>query len=133
MWTTRRNARALAAAAALMAAATGAAEAKALSGEEIRALISGQDVYLSTPYGIEFPLTYEANGAVKGDARGFSLASALTPRETGSWWIDGASMCQKWPTWYDGKTFCFTIDQTGPKSLDWVRNDGMKGTARIGE
>lgn len=108
-----------------------AAIAQPLAGPDITKLISGRQVFLSTPYGLEFPLFYKANGKVSGDASGFSMASMLAPKETGSWWVKGTSLCQKWPTWYKGKTICFTIDQTGPTSLKWIRDDGTKGTARI--
>jgi hypothetical protein len=108
-----------------------AASAAPLSGSEIKALVSGKKVYLATPYGAEFPLHYRKNGNVTGDASGFSLASFLAPKETGKWWTQGQKLCQKWPTWYKGKTICFTIQQTGDNSIAWVRDDGMKGTARI--
>ncbi len=107
------------------------AVAEPLKGDQIKALISGKNVFLSTPYGLEFPLRYNKNGSVKGDASGFSMASMLTPKETGSWWVTDAGLCQKWPTWYKGRTTCFSIDQTGPASIRWVRDDGLKGTARI--
>ena len=93
--------------------------------------MGGKKVYLSTPYGLEFPLFYQANGQVTGDASRFSLASMMAPKETGKWWTKGQKLCQKWPSWYDGRTICFTIQQTGPKKIAWTRDDGMKGTARI--
>jgi len=107
------------------------AAANQLSGPEIKKLVGGKRVYLATPYGAEFPLHYRSNGTVTGDASGFTLASMLAPKETGKWWVDGQKLCQKWPTWYKGKTICFTIRQTGDSSLAWVRDDGLKGTARI--
>lgn len=102
-----------------------------LSGEEIKALVGGKKVFLSTPYGLEFPLHYRADGKVVGDASGFSMASMLAPKETGSWWVDGRKLCQKWPTWYNGKVTCFTIQQTGKNTISWTRDDGTRGTARI--
>lgn len=117
--------------AGIVAASGGAASAAPLSASEIKALVSGKKVYLATPYGAEFPLHYRTNGSVTGDASGFSLASFLAPKETGKWWTQGQKLCQKWPTWYKGKTICFTIQQIGDDSISWVRDDGMKGTARI--
>ena len=102
-----------------------------LDGDGIKSLIGGKKVYLSTPYGLEFPLQYMANGQVRGDASGFSLASMMAPKETGSWWVKGEKLCQKWPSWYKGKTICFTIQQTGKAKIAWTRDDGMSGTARI--
>lgn len=123
----------LAGAAALAFAVTSAANAKDLSAAGIKKAISGKKVYLSTPYGLELPLKYAANGHVTGNASGFSVAGLITPKETGKWWVKGSSMCQKWPTWYDGKTFCFTLEKTGADMLSWRRDDGLKGTARIGK
>lgn len=107
------------------------AVAQNLPGAEIKALVSGKRVYLSTPYGLEFPLRYAENGQVTGDATGFRLAAMFAPRETGKWWVEGEKLCQKWPSWYDGKTLCFTVRQTGKASISWTRDDGLSGTARI--
>jgi hypothetical protein len=125
------NPKALGVACGVLALFVGGASAEALSGDAIRQAISGKKVYLSTPYGLEFPLHYRTSGRVDGDASGFSVAAMLAPKESGTWWVDGANMCQKWPSWYKGKTFCFTLEMTGPNKLAWTRNDGMKGTARI--
>jgi len=119
--------------AALAAAGATPSMASNLSGDAVKSLVGGKRVYLSTPYGLEFPLHYKRNGQVTGDASGFSLASMMAPKETGSWWIKGQKLCQKWPTWYKGKTICFTIEQTGAKSINWVRDDGLSGTARIAD
>jgi hypothetical protein len=59
------------------------------------------------------------------------MASMFAPKEEGRWWVDGKRLCQKWPSWYQGRTFCFTLNSTGPNKLSWVRNDGAKGTAVI--
>jgi hypothetical protein len=119
---------AIAAAVGLLAAG---AQAEELDADGIRSLIAGKKVYLATPYGLELPLRYDAGGAVQGDVSGFTLARMFTPRETGRWWVDGGRLCQQWPTWYDGKSFCFTIRQTGDATISWTRDDGLQGTARI--
>ena len=110
---------------------TSVASAQALDTAGIRGFVSGKRVLLKTPYGLELPLTYRTDGSVAGDVSGFRLASMFAPKETGKWWVESNRLCQKWPTWYDGKQFCFTIEKTGPASLSWVRDDGMMGTARI--
>lgn len=115
----------------LVAGVANTAMAEPLDGPAIKQLVSGKSVFLSTPYGLEFPLRYNTDGSVSGDASKFSMASMLTPKETGTWWVESDQLCQKWPTWYDGKAFCFTISQTGPSRIAWKRNDGMSGTARI--
>lgn len=107
------------------------AVAQTLGGADIENLIGDKRVLLSTPYGLELPLRYSTGGAVSGDISGFTMASMFTPSETGKWWVDGDQLCQQFPTWYDGKTFCFAIEQTGAGSISWVRDDGLSGTARI--
>ncbi len=109
------------------------AAAGPLSGEEIKSLIGGKKVYLSTPLRIELPLYYQSNGAVTGNISGFSMASMFAPRETGRWWVEGSKMCQQFPTWYKGKRFCFTIEQRGAGKIAWTRDDGYSGKARIAD
>lgn len=109
------------------------AAAKDLSGPEIKKLISGERVYLSTPFGTELPLNYKSNGEVAGDVSGISAASMFSPKETGKWWIDGNRLCQQWPTWYKGRQFCFTISKIAENQISWLRDDGTSGTARIGD
>lgn len=104
-----------------------------LSGPEIETLIAGETVRLNTPLGISLPLFYREDGVVLGDISGFSAASMLAPREEGRWWVESNSMCQKWPTWYDGRQFCFKIRATGQGKIAWVRDDGASGTARVGK
>lgn len=117
--------------AAFLIAFNASAAAQPLSGDGIKTLVSGKRVYLSTPYGLEFPLRYGADGRVSGDASGFKLAGMFAPKETGKWWVEGEKLCQKWPSWYDGKTLCFTVRQKGKASISWTRDDGLSGTARI--
>ena len=108
-----------------------AASAEQLSANGIREAVIGKRVDLRTPYGLSLPLRYESNGTVVGDISGFSMARMFAPRETGKWWIDGNRLCQQWPSWYDGQTFCFTITRTGDSTISWLRDDGYQGTARI--
>lgn len=112
-------------------AATLPLSAQTLEGQELRSLISGKRVYLETPYGVEFPLYYQVDGSVTGDGTDLGLARFFAPRETGEWWVDGNNLCQRFPTWYDGETSCFTIQRTGDVTLEWTRDDGQSGSARI--
>ncbi len=108
-----------------------AAHAAPLSGEEIKTLIGGKQVYLSTPLRIELPLIYRRDGTVSGNLSGFSIARMFAPKETGRWWVEGSKMCQKFPTWYKGRQFCFTISKIGEAKIAWTRDDSYSGTARV--
>ncbi|MBR0558305.1 hypothetical protein J5J10_21640 [Ciceribacter sp. L1K23] len=105
--------------------------ASELSGGEVKELIAGKTVRLDTPLGIKLPLRYRTDGAVAGDISGFSMASMFAPKEEGRWWVDGQRLCQQWPTWYKGRTFCFTIKKLDGNRIAWQRDDGATGTAVI--
>ncbi|MDB5650967.1 MAG: hypothetical protein JWL62_2487 [Hyphomicrobiales bacterium] len=103
-----------------------------LSGPELGHVVSGRQIYLATPLGGEFPLNYRADGRVDGTGDAVGLGKFMQPKDSGRWWIAGDKLCQKWTNWYDGKVFCFTLTKTGENRLAWQRDDGMTGTARIG-
>ena len=101
-----------------------------LTGQDIKTTISGKRVVLSS-VGLEFPLFYGNNGRVTGDGSAVGLSKFFAPKETGNWWVADNQLCQKFPTWYKGQTFCFTLQMAGPNSLSWRRNDGYSGSAKI--
>lgn len=107
------------------------AYADVLSPKEIKQTVIGKRVLLATRYGIEFPLVYKPNGSVAGDGSGTGLGKFFAPKETGKWWIKGQELCQQFPTWYDGRTQCFTLEKIGGGKLKWQSKDGRSGTARI--
>jgi len=111
--------------------APAAASAEQLAGSALKQFVAGKRVYLATPFGGEFPLNYKRTGVVTGDGTALGLGKFLAPKESGSWWVTGENLCQQWPTWYDGKPTCFKIRKTGERSLNWVRDDGRRGKARI--
>lgn len=104
--------------------------AKYLSGNEINRLISGQQVLLQTNWG-SFPLRYGTSKQVTGNGTALGLARFFAPKETGRWWVKSDRLCQQFPTWYSGKTFCFSLEKAGAKKLRWRRDDGYSGTAVI--
>lgn len=106
------------------------ARANNLSGKEIDRMISGKKVVLQTSFGA-FPLRYKASKEVTGDGTGLGLARFFAPKETGRWWVVSDRLCQKFPTWYRGKTLCFTLQNAGANKLRWQRDDGYSGTAMI--
>lgn len=105
-------------------------EASTMDNREIKAMISGKQVNLKTRWG-SFPLRYARNGRVTGDGTGLGLARFFAPKETGRWWVQNDRMCQRFPTWYDGRTFCFRLTKNGPRTIEWVRSDGASGTATV--
>ncbi len=127
----------LAVAALTLAAAIGAGAlpASATSGpldaDGIKSTVGGKRIYLATPFGGEFPLNYRPGGVVDGDGEALGLGKMMAPTDKGRWWIDGNRLCQQWQEWYEGRTYCFTLTRTGAKSLRWLRDDGLAGTARI--
>lgn len=104
--------------------------AKKLSGNEIKGMISGKKVILNTTWG-GFPLQYKSSRKVTGDGTGLGLARFFAPKETGRWWVTSNQLCQKFPTWYRGRTFCFELEQISGSELRWKREDGYSGTASI--
>jgi len=116
---------------AILAAAP--ASASTLTGPEIRQTVTGKRIYLSVPMGGEFPLYYRPDGRIDGSGEAVGLGRFLKPKDSGRWWVAGDRLCQKWQTWYDGKTFCFTLANRGGDKVAWARDDGEKGVARIGD
>lgn len=111
--------------------AAAASEGKPLAGAALKSFISGRRIYLAVPLGGEIPLTYRANGVVDGTGEAAGLGKYMTPKDRGRWWVAGNRVCQKWQTWYDGRAFCFTVDQLPGGKIRWVRDDGKSGVARV--
>jgi hypothetical protein len=108
------------------------AEPASLSGDELRKAVSGKIVYLKIS-GFELPIRYSPNGSMAGSMGvvAASLARGDGASDHGKWWISGNQLCQRWTSWMDGKSYCYTLTLQG-KSVHWLRNDGRSGTARIG-
>jgi len=123
--------RAIGAATATLFLSVSAVAAENLKGDALREAVAGKAIYLATPFGGEFPLNYRRNGVVDGSGKAIGLGRWMQPTDSGSWWIDGEKLCQKWRSWYDGRRFCFTVKSTGPKRIAWTRDDGLSGAARV--
>jgi len=108
------------------------AEPATLAGDELRQAISGKTVYLNIS-GFELPIRYAANGRMSGkmSAMAASFSRGDGAQDRGKWWVAGDQLCQRWTSWMDGKSYCYRLTRNGAK-VQWVRNDGRSGTARIG-
>jgi hypothetical protein len=108
------------------------AEPISLAGDELKQAVTGKTVYLKVS-GFDLPIRYAANGRMSGriGAVAASFAQGDGASDHGKWWVDNDQLCQKWSSWLDGKSYCFKLTRDG-NSVQWVRNDGLSGTARIG-
>ncbi len=113
---------------------SGEAQARTISlaGDQLRQAVSGKTVYLNIS-GFQLPIRYAAGGTMSGSLGvvAAALARGDGASDHGSWWIANDQLCQRWTSWMDGKSYCYTLTQSG-SSVRWVRNDGRSGTARIG-
>ena len=120
------------AAAITLTALPAVAEPVQLAGDELRSAVSGKTVYLNVS-GFELPIRYNANGRMSGKmgtvAASFSRGDGAS--DSGKWWVDNDQLCQKWTSWMDGQPYCYKLTRNGAV-VNWVRNDGHSGTARIG-
>ncbi len=109
------------------------AKEKLLSGPAITERVKGKRIYIEVPFGGEIPLYYRADGYVDGSGEALGLGRYLAPTDSGKWWVEENRLCQQWTTWYDGRIFCFTLQQLSETQLYWHRDDGEEGKARLGE
>jgi hypothetical protein len=111
---------------------TPAYAAEQLSSDELRKAVVGKTVYLRTQ-GVEIPITYNGSGTMNGRLKAFvaALAGGEKTQDSGKWWISNNQLCQRWNSWLDGKSYCYKLTPAGSQ-VQWQRNDGRSGTARIG-
>lgn len=115
----------------IIALTTGGALAKPMSEAELRKAVIGKTVVLRTD-GVDVPIVYRGNGTMRGRLKAFAAAFAGPAKasDSGKWWIANNQLCQRWNKWLDGKSYCYTLTLKG-KQVQWRRNDGRSGTARI--
>ncbi len=104
-----------------------------LNNTQIVMTLRGKRIYLSIPVGGEFPLNYYVDQVIDGNGQTTGLGFLFKQTDSGTWWVEQNKMCQKWSSWYDNKPFCFKLKRIDHNSLYWIRDDGLEGTARIGE
>jgi len=107
------------------------AKAGALTGDAIGKTIGGHTLVLSA-MGVQLPIAYRANGTMTGSMAAYvaSLAGESRLHDSGTWWVQGGRLCQRWNSWLDGKTYCFTLSSSG-SLIHWSAGSGQSGTARI--
>jgi hypothetical protein len=121
-----RNAYTIVALAASIAMVGTAANADALTGDDVRTLIAGKTIALAAPFG-SLPIRYSAGGTMVARSTAMKLYAGIG-EDRGTWWIAGNRLCQKWDVWHGGKQQCFSLSRTGT-TVHWQSNDGMSGTA----
>ena len=127
-----RNSIYLAAWLALSSSALAGEEATVLTGKKLREAISGKTLYLMTPIGAEIPIRYMPNGTIHGaiSASLATLGGESVNSDTGRWWVVREQVCQQWKNWADSRSHCYKF-RTAGGGVQWRRNDGQTGTARI--
>ena len=102
-----------------------------LSADELRRAVAGKTVYLDVS-GFELPIRYLDHGRMSGSmgtvAATLSIGDPVS--DNGVWWIETNQLCQRWTSWLEGQTHCYRLTRKG-NSVQWFRDDGRSGTARI--
>jgi hypothetical protein len=106
-------------------------EATSLTEDQLSQAIIGKTIYLNVS-GYELPIRYKANGRMTGSmgAVAATFSRGDGSRDNGRWWVESSQLCQRWTSWMDGETHCYKITRQG-NLINWFRNDGVSGTARI--
>lgn len=114
-----------------VASAQTAAFARPESGE-LRETLAGNTLYLRTR-GIVVPIAYHPDGRMSGQLPPLAAAVArdMSAKDSGKWWVADGRLCQRWNQWLDGRSHCYEFTRKG-ETVHWVRDDGRKGTARLG-
>jgi hypothetical protein len=106
-------------------------DATSLTDDQLREAITGKTIYLNVS-GFELPIHYKSNGRITGSmgqvAAAFSRGDGS--HDNGRWWVEANQLCQRWTSWMDGQTNCYKIAREG-NLINWIRQDGVSGTARI--
>ena len=113
----------------LLFATRAAAEPAVLSGETLKAAVTGAVLEVETPLGVKVPIRYSEDGRVTGEARGLAYYLGAET-DTGKWWVSSDRLCHKWSKWFDGVLQCIRISRQGSR-IFWRRDDGETGTAVI--
>lgn len=106
------------------------AEGTPLAGSALRKTVVGKTYNLHTAVGV-IPVSFRGDGSMSGTAK--SLPAYVGPdRDSGSWWISGNQLCQRWGSWLQGRQHCFTVRISG-RTLHWRSSDGQSGIATLAQ
>lgn len=109
------------------------ANGQLLNSEGLRKTVTGKTIFLPVALGVELPIRYRPGGKMTGKiSKMIKIIDRSAPlNDKGRWWVKNNQLCQKWRNWLDGRSFCYRIKKIGAKKVQWYRNDGKSGTARI--
>ena len=103
-----------------------------LSADELRRAVAGKTVYLDVS-GFELPIRYLDHGRMSG--RMGTVAATLSigdpVSDNGVWWIEANQLCQRWTSWLEGQNTLLQAHSKEATAVQWFRDDGRSGTARI--
>jgi hypothetical protein len=97
---------------ALLALPAGADQA--LDGDAIKTALAGATTSGVNVYGNPYTVEFKTDGTLAGVA-GTNNEYA----DTGTWWVDGDTLCRRWTTWLDGATGCFAVS-VGDGTITWT-------------
>jgi len=60
-----------------------------------------------------------------------SLSRGESASDNGHRRTQDDQLCQRWTSWMEGKSYCYKLTRRG-KTVQWLRNNGRSGTARLG-
>jgi hypothetical protein len=105
--------------------------AEELTGLDLHKAVEGKTVFIYTPLG-EVPIRYMKNGYLAGQTELALLDGESATADRGRWWVAEKKLCIQWQNWMGGRPHCFTMHRLGPNMVQWRRDDGKSGVARIG-
>lgn len=111
----------------VVAGSPATAEAKKLSGEEIKTAFAGSRLYIELKGRFTLRTTapilqmdFKPGGILEGIA---TIDQHVIQKDIGQWRVAGDTLCRKWSRWGNGKEECFGIELDGDRAF-WHRPDG---------
>jgi hypothetical protein len=102
--------------------------AEQLEGDALRKAVAGKTIDLQTPLG-GLPIKFRTDGTMHSKTIQLAHYTGST-QDTGIWWVAANKLCQRWERWLEGRSYCFTLRQSG-RQVQWTRSDGLTGVATV--